>query len=267
VDANPDRRVLGAAISPANPEVMYLAAAGPYELVLLRSRDAGATWERARPVTNGDTGSLRRTILEPHPTDASRLFRSDLSGGGTSTGNPLQQSRDQGATWADFWRNPSGAPRRMASPSALVGGQGAAPSRFYLALLNDARVGGSSLQRSDDDGATWTEMVGFKGFGGDRGTERALGLDPDDPSIVLTGLAYNPAVPDRVYVGVNENVRESGSTRRVGRRVITSGDGGATWTDLSEQDIGAIQALALGIDGRNLYAATDQGVWRLPLDR
>lgn len=84
---------------------------------------------------------------------------------------------------------------------------------------------------------------------------------------MLAGLAYDPAVPDRVYVGVNENVRESSNTRRVGRRVITSGDGGATWMNLSEQDIGAIQALALGIDGRNLYAATDQGVWRLPLDR
>src|SRR5262249_50823915 len=126
VDANPDWRVLGAAISPANPEVKYLAAAGPYELALLRSPDARATWERARPVTNGDSSSLRRTMLVPHPTDASRLFRSDLSGGGTSTGNPLRQSRDQGATWADIWRNPSGAPRRMASPSALVGGQGAA---------------------------------------------------------------------------------------------------------------------------------------------
>ena len=39
----------------------------------------------------------------------------------------------------------------------------------------------------------------------------------------------------------------------------------ATWSDLGRQDIGAVSDLALGVDGRNLYAATDQGLWRLPL--
>ncbi len=34
----------------------------------------------------------------------------------------------------------------------------------------------------------------------------------------------------------------------------------ATWSDLGRQDIGAVSDLALGVDGRNLYAATDQGV-------
>jgi hypothetical protein len=41
------------------------------------------------------------------------------------------------------------------------------------------------------------------------------------------------------------------------------------WTQqdlsLGRQDIGAVSDLALGVDGRNLYAATDQGLWRLPL--
>ena len=38
--------------------------------------------------------------------------------------------------------------------------------------------------------------------------------------------------------------------------MAASVDGGATWSDLGRQDIGAVSDLALGVDGRNLYAAT-----------
>ena len=44
-----------------------------------------------------------------------------------------------------------------------------------------------------------------------------------------------------------------------------STNGGSTWTDLTFPDAGDIHDLAVGIDGRNLYAATDNGVFRLPL--
>ena len=47
---------------------------------------------------------------------------------------------------------------------------------------------------------------------------------------------------------------------------MASNDGGASWTDLGQEDIGAeIRDLALGIDGANLYAATEGGVFRLNL--
>jgi hypothetical protein len=44
-----------------------------------------------------------------------------------------------------------------------------------------------------------------------------------------------------------------------------SGDGGATWTALGQQQLPEVRALALGIDGLNLFAATTGGVMRLSL--
>jgi hypothetical protein len=47
--------------------------------------------------------------------------------------------------------------------------------------------------------------------------------------------------------------------------VTASFDAGRSWSPLGRQDLGTLYDLALGIDGQNLYAATDQGVWRLAL--
>ncbi len=42
-------------------------------------------------------------------------------------------------------------------------------------------------------------------------------------------------------------------------------DGGGIWHGVGQQDIAAVSDLVLGIDGRNLYAATETGVWRVAL--
>ena len=60
-----------------------------------------------------------------------------------------------------------------------------------------------------------------------------------------------PSRRSRVYVGLaNGGVKASSN---------------GTWGDLGRQDLGTIADLALGIDGVNLYAASDQGLWRLNL--
>ena len=46
--------------------------------------------------------------------------------------------------------------------------------------------------------------------------------------------------------------------------VRTSSDGGQTWVDLGQGLPGPAASLALGIDGRNLYAATESGVSPAP---
>jgi hypothetical protein len=56
-----------------------------------------------------------------------------------------------------------------------------------------------------------------------------------------------------------------GGAKTVTVRVST--DAGATWTDIGTLPVKSIYDLALGIDGANLYAATDQGVWRLRVGR
>jgi hypothetical protein len=59
-----------------------------------------------------------------------------------------------------------------------------------------------------------------------------------------------------VYVGLTGD----------GSGVVTTPDGGATWCSLGLEPIGPVRDLVLGIDGRNLYAATDTGVWRFQFD-
>jgi hypothetical protein len=83
---------------------------------------------------------------------------------------------------------------------------------------------------------------------------------PQDPIAVsdavrISGLAYVPAAPDLVYAAL-----AGGETG-----VWGSCDGGTTWTAQVEQDIGSINDLVVDAAGAYLFAATDQGVWRLPL--
>jgi hypothetical protein len=117
-------------------------------------------------------------------------------------------------------------------PTLLVGGRGANPNRFYTLATSDDPT--QELHRSDDGGLNWTLASTF--------ATKANGQ----------GLEYDPATPDRVYVAPG-----SGGVKR-------SDDGGQTWTDLGLADQ-RVNGLALGVDGGNLYAATDTGVFRLPL--
>src|SRR6202011_5200343 len=80
-------------------------------------------------------------------------------------------------------------------PVRLVGGVGSVPARFYAASRTRRA---SRLFRSDDDGATWTEVL-------DVGSTLATAPvnDPNAPVVHITGLAYDPLHPDAVYVGLS----------------------------------------------------------------
>ncbi len=125
------------------------------------------------------------------------------------------------------------------------------PWRFYLTTYQPGpRIGPgaagrrccelSRLFRSDDDGQTWAEVL--------------AGSEQDGQNFATTALAYDPADPDRLYVG-------SGSAEP-GVRV--SLDRGETWADLGGLGRQVTQ-LALGVDGRHLYAVSEDAVYRLPL--
>jgi hypothetical protein len=92
--------------------------------------------------------------------------------------------------------------------------------------------------RSDDRGATWQQL-----------DERQVDFDSD-----TFALAADPGNPDRIFA------LESAYAARV------STDGGQTWAGLPPLPTRTtIADLALGVDGRHLYAATYNGVFRLPL--
>jgi photosystem II stability/assembly factor-like uncharacterized protein len=229
------------AISPADHNLLYLALGGsPSAASYLRSRDGGASWE---PPLTDDGGrnspcSYEIDLLQFHPTDPSRLFRSAGCFAGRDFGHPLAESRDQGVSWSQLFRPQVGFPQQ------LIGGQGTNPSRFYL-LAHHGMATYSVIFRSDDDGLSWSKIYELEGA--------KAPVQPGDPPPTIGAIAYDPCNPERVYLGLGGG--QSG--------VQISSDGGQTWAPLGRQDLGPVKDLALGFDGLNLYAATDRGVWRI----
>jgi hypothetical protein len=268
----PDRFRWHIAVSPADHNVVYVGVTWVYPtnqgLRLLLSQDAGATWREVRRTSPPYLCGWGLFLLVPHPSDPQRVSTSLTCVAGREFGASVEHSLDQGAVWSQWFNQfaPAGEPVVSAGfPTRLVGGRGAAPGRFYLAVNRDVRLGGSSVFRTDDDGASWGEVLAFRGGGspGYAGSDN----DPDAALVSLPALAYDPADPDRVFVGADVALGRTCCDQPVpAAGVKFSPDGGASWQDLG-QDIGAVHDLALGIDGRNLYAATDAGVWRLGLDQ
>ena len=114
---------------------------------------------------------------------------------------------------------------------------------------------GTGCSRSTDDGATWTPTLEHTG-GGSMGAR-------GDRTVTVTGLTFIPQDPATVYSVTTSMLPPSTTTGVATPRV--SRDGGATWEEFSGQ-LAEIHDLALGIDGRNLFAASAYGVARLQFD-
>jgi len=254
-----DLSVKTVAVSPADPRLLYVALLGPAAttgpgLRFLRSQDGGVTWDQlqdepSHPFQCGWDVPL----LEPHPTDTDRVFRTVGCYSGRPNRHSLQMSADRGVTWSDIWQarvniaSPSGD--GLGQPERIVGGQGQAPHRFYLGTSganNPQSARGiyvRGLYRTDDDGATWLE------------------LPPSMPSLWWTAslpnasrsVVVDPTYPDRVYAGLT------------GNGVKVSSDAGMTWADLGRQNLPPIHDMTLSADRLHLYVATDGGVFRMQL--
>ena len=189
-------------------------------------------------------------ILQPHPTDPARLFQRAGCYAGRDLQDDLEQSVDQGQTFASLLRP------QLAYPDALVGGTGESPARWYLAANRDSRSGGSSVFTSADDGASWTEVLQFRGGGT---------LEPGQPNVRVGGLAYDPARSTRVIVMLNRARGADWERTHEGSGLRASIDAGATWIEVGRQDLPPVLDLVRGIDGAWLFAATTDGVWRIQL--
>jgi hypothetical protein len=159
-------------------------------------------------------------------------------------GQGIDRTRDAGGTWVEGF-----SPDYQAVGN-VVGGSGAQPNRFYLAGLKVEGLG-ATLYRSDDDTQTWSPVGSFARI------DNAVGS-------TITGLAYDPGNSDLVFVALM-HLRGARLSPENPPQVLASEDGGATWQDLAQGQLGPINDLALGIDGQTLFAATDQGVVRVPL--
>jgi len=230
----PDASIQAIAVSPADPSVVYVFFLSSNTLYFLRTADGGASWERDElpPLNSPCVSSV--ALLQAHPTDAARVFRAAGCYAGRNFGDGLWESADGGATWTQTFRVQGTIPRR------LVGGEGRTPNRFYLGAGGAVPNAPSVVARSDDDARTWREVRRYE--------------STPEQGVALSGLAYDPDAPDRLWVGLGS----------LGRGVQASTDGGSTWSDLGLADR-AIHDLVLGIDRRYLFAATNDGLWRLSL--
>jgi hypothetical protein len=261
---------LGLAVSPADGGRVYLAtgASGAPVGSFWRSRDGGTTWTEARRAVP-TLCSFGLDLLQPHATDPERVYRNwgCWAGRNQLSGYAFAHSADGGATWEPV---PVPAPRSTAgryeaSPTHLAGGGPAAPARWYLGQAHQGLLlgGGAFVLRSDDDGATWEEVLAAPD-----GLAPG-GLASGDPSQAsygrVLGLVCDPAAPERVYVALSAGFSAGPPGRR--EAVRWSPDGGRTWQDAGrgQEALEGIHDLALGVDGRTLYAATGRGVWRLRL--
>ena len=225
------------AISPVDHNLVYLVEPlnESEAISIVRSHDGGQSWDKAIDISGQPSPCSRLVrILVPHPSDAQRVY-SDLGCyAGRNFGSRLSESHDRGSSWKTIFRDGQGL-----DPTALVGGAGADPRRLYLTTSPFMGGAAARLYRSDDEGATWSQV-----------------LESGDPQApYFGGLAYDPGQPDHVWVatGRTPNPESTG--------VRQTDDGGATWSFVGRQDIGWVNDLARLPDG-TLLAATNEGIWR-----
>jgi photosystem II stability/assembly factor-like uncharacterized protein len=255
----------------AGGQILYVAT----PTGLQKSVNAGASWSLVLPVS-----STKIIGVAISPANASVVYVAIGEGAGSYS---LQRSTNGGTTWTVLQSFPHGD---LCTWSCFIL-QGH-PLDAQRAFQNIACVagrnvpGGLALQRTTDQGITWTDvfhpvglypvrLVGGWGANTQRwyvgaylaaspggGTYYRSDDDAATWSPVLTlaagesvgGLAYHPSAPDRVYVGVT-----TGTVR-------TSTDAGSTWTNVGTAALGALQDLALSQDQGVLFAASNTGVWR-----
>jgi hypothetical protein len=249
-----DVPIRGIALSPEAPGRVYVSLADSFEPTRLRrflvSQDGGITWtEQERLENRGDRPGMcgwRLSLLAADQSVAGRVFRVWYCEGGTRT-PVLQRSDDDGASWTDNVVLPVFA-------RYWAGSRGSAGEPLYLAGSREPREGGSAALLSLDSGASWVPILAFEGGG----------LNLDGPLVEMGGLALDPDDPTKIWIGLNRSAARA-SPRMFEGEVVLIGDGGGTWTSLSGDPLPRINDLVLGIDGRFLFAATETGVYRLPL--
>jgi len=216
----------------ADPDLLYRSRRRQSGVDLERSRDGGATWEPLKPLlfgadrTSGPSCSWSVRALYAHPSDPNFVY----FGAGCYTtkdfGSDMSYSADGGDTWS------AGFSSWQTHPSRLAGGHPSAPDRLYL-LTSYSQGPSSLLHRSDDRGATWNEVAHF--WEGQSTTD----------------LVTDPSNPDRVFVRQGD----------FGFKVST--DGGITWEPFAGPPEG-ISHLAVGVDGKYIFASNRAGLYRQP---
>ena len=163
------------AFAPSNPAIIYT----PSTNLHYRSADGGKTWESFR-VTGQDAYAFAINPKNPKIIYA----------GGRGTSHQMRRSADGGKSWSAVGPGlPVASIKLLAIPRER-------PSTVYVS------VGFGQLYKTEDEGATWSQLdVGLSG------TDDLFSLDLD------------PHDPDTLFAGTENGLRKST-------------DGGQTWTTI-----------------------------------
>lgn len=219
-------------LHPDEPNVLY---AGTQPAAIFRSTDGGPNWEKLASFHSVPSATkwsypvppyrAMVTCLLQHPQHPKAIMAGIAMGG-------LIASLDGGVTWAERHQ---GLGKEM---HALVM-HPARPARLFAAT-------GGGLFRSEDLGASWTQMTAGLPYS----FARSIAVDPDNP--------------DRLMAGLNQ--QRDGGTAVIAR----SADGGNTWQvvahglpSLAGQSITAVAAgpghFLMGTDAGLLFATANFG--------
>ena len=183
--------------------------AGRYRGGLFRLRPGAAAWEA---VTGGLPADAEVRTIARHPKDPQTLFI------GTQDGP--YRSADGGETW----QKPN-----FPDKGAVIWTVGVHPTRPEIVYAGAAPV---ALYRSEDGGDSWKRVAG---------ATSPAHCERDGFDTRTIRIAFNPARPDEVYVGLEVS------------GVLRSADGGETWIDVSAPliELAQLPHLQSNVGGRH----------------
>jgi photosystem II stability/assembly factor-like uncharacterized protein len=270
-------------LDPANPDTVYVGTGEPYSSSsayygagILKSSDAGSTWQNIQAPFVTSTVSLRIGGIDVYPNDHNVV----LAATSRTQGSGIYRSTNGGATWTPVY---SGGPvyKVRFLPNA--------PNTAIAVGFDDNTFNQQVILRSTDAGATWQVVVHQSvdfGFGdltaqgslaigtGHNTIYAALGgnaaallFKSTDAGATWTAvnnklpsgqamcnaqcwyglaLAVHPADPNLLYFGAVNLYRST--------------DGGNTWTGVTSEHVD-YHALTFTPAGDRLYVANDGGIW------
>ncbi|MEQ9301099.1 MAG: T9SS type A sorting domain-containing protein [Cyclobacteriaceae bacterium] len=210
----PNLSISSLAQSAANPAIIY---AGTGEKIfaglgggngngLLKSTNAGASWEFLESTAGAEFENIGRVIVDPNDenvvlicTTENKYFRFE------ETGNNIFRSSDGGASWTEVYTSEFVIPQIIADPKDF--------SIQYAAVYN------GSVIKSTDAGATWGENIAIK----KNILESGSGLSNllESPDIGRVELAIAPNNTNIIYASLDTDASN----------LYLSLDGGLTWNE------------------------------------
>jgi photosystem II stability/assembly factor-like uncharacterized protein len=231
------------------PSTLYAATGAG---MFAKSSDEGTTWSQLEHRQPGLWYAPQVRSLVVDPNNSEIVFAAADPG--------IQKSVDGGRTWISI--DPFGGPPYHGVSTLAI------DPRDSLILY--AGTWGGGVIKSVDGGRSWAAT------GLNRGSVSALELDPGNPDVLYvvhsggrsrtsdagrtwipldplpfapTALKVNPSDSSVLYAGTQ------------GDGVFRSGDSGATWQLYGGPFRELVRALAVGVDGGAIYAATDRGLY------